>query len=774
MFGWTDRQRRRRTLEERRVRNFLHQSRVVRVLIALVATAILMLLCMSSARLDPLNLTVGQISPRTIVARANFDFPDQHATEELRQRKAGGTPSVYRLSLEDYRRDWARVRRLFDHVKEIRQGGKISEKKLKEVADAWSAGGGISLSPAEVQTLLFIPDRERFLSGLESLSGRLAEEGILGDDQLSNPDTLIAYSVHPEEFSQLRYARAGQFSTVRQARQKLLDTLVLPRVKSAATVKTFEKLFAGLLTPDLQLDAKLSERLREKHQRGVNTIYRSITRGNVLIERGERLTEEKLVMLKAHEAEAEREFSRESRWHQRVGIGGLVLVVLAATVVLLSYQRRGDQPRTNREYGLLATVLVLQIGLCRLAVYLADGMWSLSPSLVPSILPYCFGPMLVAPLISRRHGNVVAIASSLLLGIIHQFHFGVMLTSLISSVAGVSLLGELRRRARIYEAGLVAGVSAALLNIVFGFMWDVSWNVIGLQCGLSVAVAFGSSLLIMALLPMFEAIFKVTTGLRWLEWADLNHPLLRRMVMEAPGTYHHSLVVANLAERACEKIGAHALQARVCSYFHDIGKLQKPDYFCENQPAGENPHDDIPPNMSALVIIAHVKDGVDMAIQHRMPRQVLDTIQQHHGTSQVSFFYRRAKRNAEDVRLGSKILRTNVSDVPRVEEETYCYPGPKPCTREIGIISLADAVEGASRSMLKPTPQKIETLVQEILDERCREGQLDECPLTLREMHLIAESFSKTILSMMHTRVRYPKDEPDIDQPAPFPSAASS
>jgi putative nucleotidyltransferase with HDIG domain len=231
------------------------------------------------------------------------------------------------------------------------------------------------------------------------------------------------------------------------------------------------------------------------------------------------------------------------------------------------------------------------------------------------------------------------------------------------------------------------------------------------------------------------------------------------MMLDAPGTYQHSLVVATLAEAACESIGANATMARVCSYFHDIGKLVKPEYFTENMRHGRNPHDDLAPTMSALIIIAHVKEGVDLALKHGLKDQIIDVIQQHHGTSLVYYFYKRALQQQEDARAGGKIMNIREEDVPEVREESFRYSGPRPQTRETAIISLADSIESAARSLERVTPQKIDQLIRDMMERRLVDGQLRECDLTMRELDCVAESFRNTLQSMMHSRIAYPDDK---------------
>jgi putative nucleotidyltransferase with HDIG domain len=291
------------------------------------------------------------------------------------------------------------------------------------------------------------------------------------------------------------------------------------------------------------------------------------------------------------------------------------------------------------------------------------------------------------------------------------------------------------------------------------------WGRIGLQSALAFGNGLVTATIVGGILPMLEQMFQITTDISWVEASDLNHPLLRRMTIEAPGTYHHSLVVANLAEAAAETIGANATLCRVCSYFHDVGKLVKPEYFTENMNFERNPHDDLAPSMSALIIMAHVKEGVDLALKHKLNQRIIDIIQEHHGTTLVAFFYQRALQQQEDARAGGKIMKLRAEDIPEVREESFRYSGPKPQTKESAIISLADIVESASRSLEKPTPQKIEQLVRELIEERIADGQLDDCDLTLGDIKTITERFSFTLMTMLHSRIAYPKPESKFASP---------
>ncbi|HEY6111861.1 MAG TPA: HDIG domain-containing metalloprotein [Chthoniobacterales bacterium] len=433
-----------------------------------------------------------------------------------------------------------------------------------------------------------------------------------------------------------------------------------------------------------------------------------------------------------------------------------------------------NQPRTfaqNSRVFLVFSTIFVQLALTKLLFVLCSGetFRFLKPEMAALIAPYAFAPLALSVLLGRNHGLYAAVAVSLWSSVLFgKIDAPVLVTSLISGFTAVYLTLQVRRRSRLIRAGVGVGLAIWLLSLTFGEIGPINlfspiandWGMIGLQSALAIGNGIVTATLVGGLLPMFEHVFQITTDISWLEASDLNHPLLRRMTFEAPGTYHHSLVVANLAEAAAEAIGANATLCRVCSYFHDVGKLVKPEYFTENMSFERNPHDDLAPTMSALIIMSHVKEGVDLALTYKLNKPVIDIIQEHHGTSLIAYFYQRALQQQDDARAGGKIMNIREEDIPEVREESFRYPGPKPQTKESAIVSLADVVEGASRSLEKPTPQKIEQLVQELIEERIADGQLDECDLTLGDLQKIRDRFRFTLMTMLHTRIAYPR--PDV------------
>jgi putative nucleotidyltransferase with HDIG domain len=430
----------------------------------------------------------------------------------------------------------------------------------------------------------------------------------------------------------------------------------------------------------------------------------------------------------------------------------------AAMLIHLAVALR-QEVEDNAELALVLGTLLVQFtaSVAMLDFAYSKGWTSALPVLA---MPHALGPMILSVALGRKIGLFAAIYASLLGAIVF------IPVNLITYLACSALIGFLvvlftnrvRRRNKLFMAGIYTGLVAAAFSLILHHAGGtLDTQNLGRALGVPLTMGILTGLVVGGTLPMIESLFGVTTEMSWLEQADLNHPLMKRLSIEAPGTYHHSLIVASIAEAAAEAIGANAVMTRVCAYFHDIGKLTKPEYFIENMDPALNPHEDLTARMSALILIAHVKDGVDLAIKHKLNCHIIDVIEQHHGTTLAWYFYKRAlDQKAEMIRLVEQ-GKSKEDDIPQVTEDVFRYPGPKPQFKESAIISLADAIESASRSLEKPTPSRVETLVDEIVQSRMADGQLDECDLTIAELARVKASFVKTLLSMMHSRVKYQK-----------------
>lgn len=455
--------------------------------------------------------------------------------------------------------------------------------------------------------------------------------------------------------------------------------------------------------------------------------------------------------------------SRDFDWKAR-GAEAAVIMISGLAIFHLNHQQSAAR---NGKVLLVFGGILVHLWVVRLAWGVAINS-ELGEDFAFLVIPMALAPMVHSVLLGQRAGVYSSVFVSLFgaLTISSEDRWAFFAISLICGLTSVFATKRVSKRGRLLRAGLWVGIVALVVDLAFGKIsmsgLDLSdagqWQVFGKACLIALSTGLLTGLFVGGVLPLLEGFFGLTTEISWLELSDLNHPLLRKMQIEAPGTFHHSLIVASLAESAAEAIGANAVMSRVCAYFHDIGKLNKPEYFIENQ-GGLNPHDGLTPTMSSLIIIAHVKDGVDLAIKNKLNPRILEVIQEHHGDSLVYYFYRKAQERLQKHDIEKGKGSSNTDDLPRIDEKSFRYPGPIPQTRESGIISLADAIESASRTISKPSPSRIRALVDEIVFKRVRDGQLDACGLTMSELTTIRAVFASTLRSMLHARIEYPKEQ---------------
>lgn len=431
-------------------------------------------------------------------------------------------------------------------------------------------------------------------------------------------------------------------------------------------------------------------------------------------------------------------------WH----ILSLAFFVIIAVSLFSLYVTRdhADLVRSGDALSLLAVIFLGTMVVVRLFSHLSEKVVWLSPYLAPVAI----GPLLATLLLRQRLAMVLAFVAGLFAGVINGFSLEVTLVSTLGGVGMVAASSRARTAHHVAHAGLLTGLLQGLVVLFLAMTLD--WT--GSQTRQALVSAFlsglGAAIVGLGLLPYLESFFSRISTIRLIDLADLNHPLLRRLSAEAPGTYHHSLTVAALAEEAANAIGANGLLCRVGAYFHDVGKIIKSEYFVENQDACENPHDDVSPSLSRVIIMAHVKEGLALAQQYGLDSQVMSFIPMHHGTSKMEFFYHKALRLE---------AREDEEDQENIPEEAFRYHGPRPDSRETGIVMLADSIEAASRALEEPTHQRYKDLVTKIVDAKLRDGQLDETPLTMRDLRTIRDKFVATLISIHHTRVPYP-DKP--------------
>jgi putative nucleotidyltransferase with HDIG domain len=396
---------------------------------------------------------------------------------------------------------------------------------------------------------------------------------------------------------------------------------------------------------------------------------------------------------------------------------------------------------------IVAGVLVVMRLMTALADILGERMTVESfkdPSTLYYTMPFAFGAVLVALLVDI---NLGIIASMMIGSLIGLFYGDIYLSAyvLMGSFAGIYSIRQYKDRAAILKAGLTIGIAnvATLIGIGFLQQHPFTLSAVAGKAGIALTGGMLTSALVSMLLPALEALFKITTDIRLIELSNLNAPVLRRLSVDAPGTYHHSLMVGNLAEAAADAIGANPLLVRVGAYYHDIGKMLKPEYFVENQLFGINKHENLSPSMSCLIIASHVKDGLELAKEMGLAQRIRDMIPQHHGTRVMTYFYQKAKDLHE--LQNQEVLETD-----------FRYPGPKPQSKEAAIIMMADSVEAASRTLSNPTAVQIQGMINRLVDAIVADNQLDECDITMRDIRLVKLSFFKVLTGLYHRRIDYP------------------
>lgn len=480
-----------------------------------------------------------------------------------------------------------------------------------------------------------------------------------------------------------------------------------------------------LIQPNLVLDTEKVNRARQEAMDAVEPVR--IMQGEIIVRKGDVVRPEHVTLLQ--------DVGLIKTGRDYGALAGMAFFVLAcmALLALFFYHHRPDLLGSGALLALVGSVLIAVLLIGKL---FSLNSWPLAPYLNPSALV----GLLLTLLIDARVASISTVIIAILLGLVHEMNWVITVLTLAGGLVAVLSISKVSQRGDLMRAGFIVGGVNFLLMISLGLVGQNSDLIIHSYLGLLSGVL--ASIVAIGALPYLESVFKITSPIRLLELSNPNHPLLRRLMLEAPGTYHHSILVGNLAEAAAEAVGADGLLARVGSHYHDIGKLRRPYFFVENQVGKDNPHDKMAPSLSTLIITSHVKDGIELANEFKLPDVVTQFIAQHHGTDLVRFFYHRACESSDD---------------DSISETDYRYPGPKPQGREVAIVSLADAAEAAVRSISRPNPGKIEGLVRKIIKDRLNSGELDESDLTFQDMDRIAIAFTKVIMGMFHSRVEYPE-----------------
>jgi len=499
-----------------------------------------------------------------------------------------------------------------------------------------------------------------------------------------------------------------------------------------------------LIQPNITLNKSETAERRKNAAENIKPILYQIKAGEMLLREGERVTEVQLLKLNASHTQT----AKENVHFRSIGAAIMLLCLLLMTYTLNVKSNLAFNRYLNKNLLCLATLFSFYIVLIKISGQFSELLAITPPYFISNDamlygIPLASGSMIVCLFMGLDLALPFALIISVCTAIVFQGRLEIFIYFLLNSVMAAYWIKDCRER----KAFIKAGLKLSLLNIVLALATQIYLSTFGgLELLWVAAFAFlggiGSGIVTTGLAPLIELAFDYTTDIKLLELSNLDRPILRRLMLEAPGTYHHSFIVGSMVEAAASEIGANPLLAKVSGYYHDIGKIKKPLYFIENQKNGKNPHDKLAPSMSGLILIAHVKNGVELAREIKLGQVITDTIEQHHGTSLISFFYEKA---------------TQIKGANSVNIDDYRYPGPKPQTKEAGLVMLADVVEAASRTLENPTPSRIQGLVQNLTNKIFSDGQLDNCELTLKDLHKIAKSFNKILTGIHHHRIEYPE-----------------
>ncbi|MBM3462123.1 MAG: HDIG domain-containing protein [Armatimonadetes bacterium] len=642
------------------------------------------------------SLSVGEVSPLDVQAPRTLEVVNERATKDAREQAAAAVPTVFQ----------------YDREVQVAAGRTLEETfnlilKMKAEKNRRTRQLPVRLSDESLKVLL---STETF--SLDSLKG------------------LLRTAVDKAMSSKLQSA-----ADVEEARGAAEEILVKARVPGPQRQAAME-LAQAVIRPNLRDNYEETIRRRQEAMAHVESVKTLIARGQSIVRKGDLVTPEQLVILQA--------FGLQKRAQNVFGMLGTALFVCLAIFVVGVYLAQQESPLLfqPRQMWLLILLVILGLGMAR-------GGTQLSPYYAP----IATASLLISILLDYRLSLVVTTIMALCVGMMTNSLPACGVAMLTGMVAVLSVT-HVTRRSDLMVASLVVWLVNVLAAFVFS-LWagddlqQLTYNtfVYGLGSG------FTAGVVAMGALPFLEAAFNITTHIKLLELSNPSEPLLQRLMVEAPGTYHHSMIVANLADSAARAIGADGLVAKVGAFYHDIGKMKAANFFVENQLGQENPHDRLTPTLSAHIIISHVRDGMEMARQYKVPQVIADFIDMHHGDRLVSFFYHKALQRGE-----------------AANESDYRYHGRRPRTRETAIVMMADTIEAKARLLAKPNQENLEKMVRESINNIMKDGQLDDSELSLRDIQTITRAFVKTLMGIYHSRIEYPQ-MPDTSAPAAAPGS---
>jgi len=680
----------------------------------------------------------GEIAPRNIIADFSFDIlKNESDLAEERRMAARSTPLYidYGQGIVD-----TNLQRLHDLIRRIKALPPEEETDSYRQAMVRIEADYPAIPSDWLERLAVADSLDRLMGVLDSI---LTEEiyyyGVMPDiSQLPSDVNSIIMRKGKRDQMMVR----SQLINFPTAYNRLLESLNAVEGLTDPQVELYYEIGRHFISPNASFNRDATQAARDSAAALISDVDFHVTRGDLLVRQGTRVDATKARLLSSYARQLQKR-SAAGGWYQ-AGIPIIARLVLVGAIIMLMYlffyHFRPDVYWSNNKLFSILLAVGLELFLVHLiGVRLTQSVY---------LYPIAILSILITVLFDARLGVVITLLVAILLGILNRFNFTITLITAIAGCVACFSAGEVRRRSEFYRIIIFLSLTYVVIAFIMESLKLTPANDIIMYCGFGLANGFVAPMLTIGLLPMFESVFGFSTNITLLELADLNQPLLKRLAMEAPGTYHHSIIVGNLAEAAAKEIGANPLLARVGAYYHDIGKMEIPEYFVENQLGIKSKHETLNPTMSALVLTSHVKKGRLIGEEAGLPDAVLNFIEEHHGTTMMSYFYNKAKE------MG----------LPLESDEEFRYPGPKPQSKETAIVMLADSTEAASRTLDNPTSARIRNLIQRLINEKFTSGELTQCGLTLKDLDDIRNAFVSILIGVFHHRIPYPKKEEEEEE----------
>lgn len=711
--------------------------------ILLVTTAlILTVLILPSQHFSAVSFKAGDIATSDIRATQDYLVEDHALTEQRRKEIGSNAPIIYNLS--------DRVPTYLAGKLEQALGAIHAEQSAENPlqTDTWRKVLipllDTELSDSEIHALIRIKSDKLFLSDVKKMLDDLYQHKVVLDGKVFQTDSRRGLEILNDDG---RFIGSGDasasFTEIADAR-RIVAGWTFSGLGEASDSRHISALIARILLPNFFFNKESTEARSKSAMETVRPVLFKVQKGEMVVRVGERISAEQAQKLRA----IFQEDRSSNRLFTALGTFLLILVLFYFPYRFACKNIRKFNP-SNKDILIISLLITGSFFVFKTALLISHNIGPVFPSVDTNdyfyLFPFAAGAMIVRVFINSEVALVYCATLAPLLGIMFNNNMFVLVYALLGSIVGAHGMRQCSDRSTIYSAGLKISVVNLALALSFQTFSNTLFTMQTIYVAFFALVGgIISAGFVSGFIPVIETLFHYTTDIKLLELANLNSPLLRDLMIKAPGTYHHSVVVGNLVEAAAESINANPLLARVAAYYHDIGKASKPLYFIENQGGEDNRHDKLTPSMSALILISHIKEGVELAREKHLGQPIIDIIRQHHGTGLIKFFYERAKTQAE-------------AQGQTVAEKDFRYPGPKPQTREAGIVMLADCVEAASRTLVNPTSDRIQGMVQNIINRIFTDGQLDECELTLKNLHEIAKSFNRILNGIFHHRIEYPE-----------------